>query len=477
MKEIVSMKEYLIILVFGFASLSVSGQEVWTLDRALAHAEKNSLQIIQARYDTKRAEIDLASIRQQRIPSLGFSSNGSSSTGRTIDPTTNDFTTESNYNQSANLNTGVQLFNGGLIHKQVQDARIGKRQAELQVQATAENVLLMVVQQFFQGLFARENVTLAKSNLELLKGQVDRVQAEVSAGSKPENELLEIQAEVALSEQRLIDAENQQDLADLQFKQLLRLPVEEAIFLQLPPATEIRPDETDLLSLSELRNRAMALSPSIQAAEARVESAALGIRIARSQFYPSLSLGGSLSTNYSSARRAAIITGTSVTNQTVFLEGNPVTVGFENPAYRFESIPYGNQLKDNWGLGFGLQLSVPIYSQGNLNANVQRARVNHQSSMIQKEQQTQQFTEELERNITDLKSSYRSYIASEKTLTASTRFFNNIKLSYDIGASTSFDLINAQNRMEEAEIKFLISKYEYLARKRSLQIYLKGPGK
>ena len=147
------MKEYLTILLFSFAGLSASGQEVWTLDRALAHAEKNSLQIIQARYDTKRAEIDLAAIRQQRIPSLSFGSNLSSSTGRTIDPTTNDFTTESNYNQSANLNTGVQLFNGGLIHKQVQNARIGERQAELQVEATTENVLLTVVQQFFQGLF------------------------------------------------------------------------------------------------------------------------------------------------------------------------------------------------------------------------------------------------------------------------------------------------------------------------------------
>ena len=474
MKEIAPMKEYLTILLFSFAGLSASGQDVWTLDRALAHAEKNSLQIIQARHDIKRAEIDLASTRQQRIPSLRFSSNLSSSTGRTIDPTTNDFTTESNYNQSANLNSGVQLFNGGLIHKQVQDARIGQRIAALQVDATTDNVLLAVVQQFFQGLFAKENVTMAKANLQLLKGQVDRTQAEVSAGSKPENELLEIQAEVALSEQRLIDAENQQDLADLQFKQLLRLPVEEDIILQLPPAEDIRPDDIDLLSLTELRNRARALSPSIHAAEAQVESAALGIRLAQSQYYPSLSLGGSLSTNYSSARRSAITTGTSIMNQTVFLDGNPVTVGFENPIYRFEPIPYSDQLKDNWGLGFGLQLSIPIYSQGTLKASVQRARINHQSTIIQKEQRVQQFTEELERNITDLKSSYRSYIASDKTLAASTRFFDNIKLSYDLGASTSFDLINAQNRKEEAEIQFLIAKYEYLARKRSLQIYLKN---
>ena len=109
--------------------MHVFSQEIWTLEKALNHAEENSLQIIQAQYDIERAKTDLSSIRQQRIPSLGFSSNLSNSIGRTIDPTTNDFTTESNYNQSATFNTGVQLFNGGRIHKLVQSARLGEQQA------------------------------------------------------------------------------------------------------------------------------------------------------------------------------------------------------------------------------------------------------------------------------------------------------------------------------------------------------------
>ncbi len=467
------MRVFSIVLLGVLCLVKVPAQEVWTIDRAMQHAREHSLQIVQARFQTRMAEVDLRSVKQRRIPSLSFSSNLSNSIGRTIDPTTNDFTTESNYNQSANLNAGVQLFNGGLLNKQIQSARLAQREAEKQVEATEEDILLMVVQQFFQALLTKENTTMAAANLSLLQEQESRVNVEVEAGSRPVNDLLEIQAEVALSEQQLIDAENQRDLALLQLKQLLRLPVEEEIEVQLPKADDIGPDLTELLSMTELRNRALAVSPEVQAADIRVENAALGIRIAKSQYYPSVSLGGSLSTNFSTARQNAIVTGSTIDNQTVFLNGNPVMVGFESPTYRFESIPYGSQLNDNWGLGFGLQLSVPIYSQGSVSASVQQARINHQSAQIQKEQQVQVFTEELERNIADLKSSYRSYLASEKTLDASTRFFNNIDLSYNVGASTSFELINAQNRKEDAEINFLISKYEYLARKRALQIYLK----
>lgn len=466
------MKIIFTFLVVGFVLVNLDGQEVWTLDRALKRAEEYSLQILQARNDIDRAELDLKTIRQERIPSLSFSSGLSNNIGRTIDPTTNTFTTENNYNQSANLNAGVQLFNGGLTQKRVEDARLGNKLAALQVAESKEDVMLAVVQQFFQTMLTAENVTLAAANLKLMEEQERRVEAEVTAGAKPENELLEIQAEVALSDQRLIQAQNQNALANLQFKQMLRLPVEQDITLVLPPAEGIQPGEADLLSISNLREKALAVSPVVRSAESQVDRAELGIRIAKSRYYPSLSLGGSLSTNYSSARLQSIQTGTTVQNQTVFIDGNPIAVGFENPMFRFESVPYSQQLGDNWGLGFGLQLSVPIYSQGSVKANVQNARINLQAVKIQKEQRVQNVTENLERTITDLKSAFRSYIAAEKTLTASTKFFENVKLSYEIGASNSFELINAQNRKEEAEINFIISKYDYLAREKSLGIYL-----
>lgn len=460
-------------LVFYGADIATA-QAVWTLERALHYAEENSLMILSAQNDIRIAEADLAAARQQMLPSLNMSSNFSLSLGRTIDPTTNEFTTESYNNQSASLNSGIQVFNGGAIRNQIKDARLLNKIARLDVNATRQDVKLAVVQQFFQALFAMENVTLARSNLDLLKEQERRTEIEVDAGAKPENEWLEIQAEVASSEQRLIQAANQSDMALLQFKQLLRLPVDEEIALEYPETEEIIPSEEDFLSLPDLRDKALAIAPSIRSAEAQVERAKLGIDLARSRYYPSLSLGGSFSSNFSSVRRQTIPTGTEISNQTVYFQGEEVTIGFESPTFRMESIPYLEQLRDNWGLGWGLQLSVPIYSQGQNRASVQRAKTAHIAAQIQKEQQTQRYTEELEQNLTELKSSFRSYLAADKTKIASSRFFENINLGYDIGASTSFELINAQNRKEESEVNYLLAKYEYLARKKSLAIYLQG---
>src|SRR5699024_12655248 len=107
--------------------------------------------------DIRRAEVDLSAARQRRIPSLSFSSSFNMSLGRTIDPTTNEFTTERYSNQSGGLSSGVQLFNGGAIHKQIRDARMAEKQAHLALGASQPEVQLAVVQQFFHGLFSRDN--------------------------------------------------------------------------------------------------------------------------------------------------------------------------------------------------------------------------------------------------------------------------------------------------------------------------------
>lgn len=466
------MKKIFILILSLFSGMYSGAQEIWTLDQSLKFAEENSLMILLALNDIRRAETDLAAARQRRIPSLSFSSSYNMSLGRTIDPTTNEFTTERYSNQSGGLSSGVQLFNGGMIHNQVRDAQLSEKLARLDVSATQQDVKLAVVQQFFQTLFSKESAFLAESNLKLLKEQEKRTAAEVDAGSKPPNELLEIQAEVASSEQRLIQATNQYEMAALQFKQLLRLPADEEIELELPPAEDIRAGEMEMLSLPALREKALAVSPAIHAARVQVDRAKLGIQMAKSQYYPSLSLGGSFNSNYSSVRQQPFQTGTEINSQTVYFQGEEVSIGFESPVFRYESIPYFDQFRENWGLALGLQLSVPIYAQGQSRAGVQRAKIARLTAEIQEEQQTQRYTEELERNLTDLKAAFRSFVAAQKATEASVRFFENIQLSFEIGASTSFELINAQNRKEEAETNLLLSRYEYLARKKSLSIYL-----
>src|SRR5690625_647975 len=134
------MKNIGLFLILLLSSGGLIGQELWTLDRALHHAEENSLMILLSMNDIRRAEADLSVARQRRVPSLNFTSSFNMSLGRTIDPTTNEFTMERYSNQRGGLAWGVQLFKGGAIKNQVRDARMDEKQAHRDVAATQQEI-------------------------------------------------------------------------------------------------------------------------------------------------------------------------------------------------------------------------------------------------------------------------------------------------------------------------------------------------
>lgn len=459
--------------IFFFCYIFTYGQDVWTIEHALQHAEEHSFAIIQARHQILQADIDYRAAKQQRIPSLSASSNYNFNYGRTIDPTTNNFTGESNTSQTAGLNAGLQLFSGGRIHKQIKNAGLSREVAILDKDATLQDIQLRVVESFFNVLFSKENVTIAESNLTLLEEQRQRTAKQVDAGAMPQNELLEIEAETASAEQRLISAENQLELASLQFKQLLRLPADEEVALAYPDLDEESMKNWEVMPREELVAKGLKISPQIQAAQLQMDRADLNIGMAKSRYSPTIGLGGSFNTNFSSVRRNSVLTGTQINEQQAFINGEAFTVGLESPVYQFNSIPYLDQLNENWGLGLGVSLSIPIYSQGQLKAGVERAKINYEDAVNYKEEVTQVQRQRYEQTLLDMRSAHRSYMAALKSVEASTRFFENISMSYSLGASNNFELINAQNRKEQAELNLIISKFEYLARRKSLGIFIK----
>src|SRR5690625_7930701 len=111
------MKNIGLFLILLLSSGGLIGQELWTLDRALHHAEENSLMILLSMNDIRRADAGLSVARQRRVPSLNFTSSFNLSLGRTIDNTTNAFTTVRYSNQSVGFSCCYPLINWGFGYK------------------------------------------------------------------------------------------------------------------------------------------------------------------------------------------------------------------------------------------------------------------------------------------------------------------------------------------------------------------------
>jgi len=453
---------------------SLPGQKVLSLEESIKIALDKSLLLQQSNNSIKLAEISETEAKHNQYPNVSGNSGLNFNFGRSVDPTSNQFVNETFITNNYAVNSGILLFNGFRLKNILKQSKIDRAAAKADYLQDEADIALQVASIYLNGLFAKENISFSNNQLTQIQDQLSNINKLINAGVRPKNESLEIEAQIASGEQNLLAAENALISAKLQLKQLLRLDPKQDIDLTVPAEPEDLKD-VDLITFDLAYEEALEYQPSIRAAKLRENSASIGIEIAESAFYPSLTLGGSLNTAYSN-KGVNILPGNLVRSaQPAYINGELVILGFDQPG--IESASWGSQVRDNLSFGFGLNLNVPIYNNQSGKLNKQRSELNLISSQIATEQIKQSVQTLVLQALTDAKNAKKALAASEKTKEARDAAWENAKKQYNAGALNSFDLSNVQSQYELASINYLQEKYNYIFRVIILDYYMGKPVK
>ncbi|MBK8389805.1 MAG: TolC family protein [Saprospiraceae bacterium] len=451
--------------IFGFS------QEVWDLQKCIKTAIDNNLTLKNAALTKESAAIDLTQAKHGQYPNLSGSSGTFLNFGRTIDPTSNQFIAANFFSNNYSVNTGILLFNGFRLRNQIKQSELSFQSAMLDQEQTIRNITLDVATAYLNALFAKERINVAQSNLAISEQQLNQTQKLIDAGNSAPNEIFNIQSLFAQNNQALVAARNDYTLGLLQLKQLMNISVETNFEVGANANVD---NLTDPLSveLSTLMSRGSSNQPSLKARQIDVLAAEKGTDIAKARYYPTINLGGSLSTNYSNQGR--IVTGfnTEISSQTVIFQNNPVTIGFQNQVPIFADKPYFSQLKDNLSYGFGLNISIPILSNYQIKGGVERAKINVERAEIALKQEQLTINSNIQRAYADAINARTSLDAIKATLDSEKNAYDAASKRFEIGAVNSFDLTNAKTRLDIANTNYLNAKYEYIFRSKLLDFYL-----
>lgn len=469
------IKNYLSIclILMWIVSPGIS-QDVWNLQRCIGHALEHNLDMQQTRIAVDQADIAQKEAHQRRYPSLNGSTNVSLNFGRSIDPTNNTFITRSFLSNNIALNSSVTLFNSGRISNSIKQANINKQSAQYTENQTERDISLLVANAYLNVLFAEENIKNTQNQLALTREQYNQIQTLINAGVRPQNEILDIEAQIALGEQNVITQENGYTLAILNLKQLLLLDPSYDMVLDRPEDVEILSD-ADLIAFNEIYNSALNNQSGIKAAELDMQSAIIGEQIAKSALYPSISLGATVGSNYSN--QAMTIDGgeTVINDQEIFFNGTPAVIGIPSFNPNFIDIPYVNQMDQNLSYGVGVSVQIPIYNNYQVKAGIERSKLNTLNSAIQKQRQENQLKINVQQALADAKAASKSYTAAKKSRDAQKAAFDNAQTRYDLGSINSFDYVNARNLLDNAQVNLIISKYDFLFKSKVVDFYMGRP--
>ena len=470
---------FLVLILLLPVFVQAQTNNAWTLSRAVTYARENSLPIRRLNNSTELARIDLQQSRNNRMPSLTGGSGVNLQLGRTIDPTTNTFEAQNIFSQGYQLQGGATIYNGGLIRNTIRQAEIDLAAAETDAQVTANDVGLQVANSYLTILLTREQLSNARTQLDLTNEQLNNTDALIRAGSVPAGQRYDIVAQQASNQRTLVDLRNQERLALLDLQLLLELDIDTAFDI-VTPVRDFNEDE--LLGdydLQEVLNAARQTQPTIRAAELRRSAAAVGKDIARAGLRPSVQLYANVSTNFSNLGKdynnpdlsqVEVVQGPPVP---VVINGTETTLStFNQTGVIFPRLPYFNQLNQNFGQSVGFNVSIPIYQQNRNKLNVQRAEVQRLAAEIEVEQAENQLRSDVERALGDLQAARETYRAAQISQEAAQNAYDIAQQRYSAGAANSLDLTTASNRLEQARTEFTRTKYQLIFNREVIQFYL-----
>jgi outer membrane protein len=457
---------------------------VWNLKQCIDYALANSLQVQRSGYNVENSKIDYTQAKAGRLPTVNGQVSYDLRWGRSLDPVSNDYVTMEQRVLSPGIQGSLPLFNGFRVNSAISQYSKSYDAATFDLQKAKNDVTLNVASLYITVVFDKEQLENAKSQLASSTQQYERTKKQVAAGALPKSSELNLDAQVATNEVNLVTRENNLNLSLLRLKQALQLPAGANLDVEVPQI------EVEDLVLDQSRDNiydvARQSMPEVKSAGLKIESSYYAVKAAKGDMLPRLSLGGSISSNYSSSQDVAgyINSGAPIVDYvrigTVNVNGAPLDVMSLNrvPTFAQEyrnSYGYRDQLKDNVFRTLSLTLSIPILNGFQSRAAWQRAVVRRKQAEVDAKEVSNTLRQSVETAYNDAVAASKTYNSSLRQVQARDEAFRMTKQRFEAGATNYVEYQVAENDLFQAKSDLVRAKYDFIFKKKVLDFYQGKP--
>jgi outer membrane protein len=420
-----------------FFVLEASAQNKFTLEQCIDYAYKQSFDIKQRLLKIRQSENILRQSKQAVYPNVSGSFSQGVSSGRSIDPFTNDFIQHTISSNSIGFGANMTIFNGFLQKNQIVQNEYGVQADGWDLQRGKNELRNRITLAYMQLLMNQELWKISQEQVVNLQTQLERVKELVKEGNMPKTNLIDLDAQLAMAEFEALNMKNTIELAKLSLTQLMAFPDYGSFEIESMAFDE------KVIALNEAYLQMVLLSvnnqPLIKNAELRFQSAKVGIRMAQAGKYPSVSIGAGMGTAYSSAAS--------------------------------REYNYFNQLNFNLNQYARLSVNIPIYSNGQVRMRINNAMIAQQMADTQLSQSKLQLKQEIEQAYLAATIAKEKLSSAKRQLNTQQVAFDSAKERFTEGLIHAIELNNFRLNLEKAKSNFVQAKYELFFRKMLLDYY------
>lgn len=440
---------YTFFISIFFTSILNAQQKPWTLLECLNYAREHNLQLKQGQLEISQKKINKTAAIGAFLPDLNANSSVSWNNGLTQNFTTGILENQTTFGGSGSVNAGMNLFNGMRNHYTYKKSLLEIISVQHKYADLEKNINMQIASAYIEILLNKENLESARIQLENSIRQKKRIEEMIQVGILPKGDLSDAEAQITNDNWQVVQAENTYELAKINLAQLLEVDDFENFEID-ENLSELKIDHHLLQSLPEnLFEKAVKNNQKIKQYKTQEQIADYQIKMARSGYLPSLGAFFNINTRYSDRDQIGF-------------------GGITTPA-----DPFWNQVKDNKGLTYGLNLRIPVLNGFNVRNQLKQAQLNKKNTELITDISLKNLKNDVYKMHKDLKAAFQSLKAAEANLKAQRKAFDYANEKFKVGMLNTYELNNIKTNYVKAKNQYINIKYQYYLKSKILEFTIK----
>jgi len=455
-----------------------------TLAEALSTARANSPTYRQTLNDAGPARWGVRSAYGALLPqadaSLGFGYTGS---GRSSFGGTTFSQTSPSYNSSYSI--GLQMQISGRTLSGLGQVKALARATDADISSAGVQLKQSITTQYLQTLQAGAQVGVARQQVSRNEDFLKLAQARYQVGQATLLDVRQAEVTKGTSEVTLLRAIQTENEAKLEL--LRRMGVTAPVAIDQLRLTDSFPVVAPDFKLDELLSMAAEQNPALKALEARQSAASAGVRGAKSDFFPTLSLSAGWNGFTQQFTNEGLLTGqalagaqsqyqscldNNVIRQSSGLSTTPdclASSGLLSPSELQPAVTEGIRSSNNvFPFSFTRQpfsarmtLSLPIFTGFSRHLRLAEAQAQRDDAEESVRARGLQVRTDVQGRFLALETAYRTIAVQQASRDAAREQLRLAQDRYRLGSGTALELSDAQNAIQRAEGDYVNAIYSY----------------
>lgn len=423
----------------------ISGaQKGWDEDQCIQYAIEHNYRIQNKLLDIKIANADVMTTFGDFLPSVSTVGTLNRRHGRSVDPRTNQYTTESFLESTAGLSISLPIFEGFSRINRLQFHKLNKRISMLSCKVEENSLAFQVLEAFYRYYFDNEMHKLAIEQRRLGECYSERMTEYVNLGMRSRSDLQEVKARLQSDIYQETVKSNDSHLSMLTLKELMSMGDADTLLIAVDgDSIEVH---SCSLSIDELYSVSEASLPEFYIMEMKEKSSRESLSIAKGGFSPSVSMEFNLNTGY-----------------------------YDTERNKFDkTVPFQEQMKNNMNRYIGVRISFPLFAGLSHIGTVRKEKLRLQQVQNENKQQRLSLYREIHDTYLSFLTAIQEYRLAEEQLHSSFITWKECEEKWGEGMVSMFELLEKRNMYIQAKAEIVRTKLQYNLKKRMIRFYQRG---